>query len=454
MHTPLLLAGLLLALAAATPNTSQQKRQEACSAVHIFLARGNNEPYPGRQGVLVDAICEGLESCDYEGVMFNNALETNYCTAVAEGAVNGVAQMEDYYQRCPDTKLVLSGYSQGAQVVGDIIGGGGGSFFDGCVQPESAGLDPYSGAGTMLTAALTFGDVRHTANQPFNTLGGASRNSGFPRSGTQLANLNRFADVIQDYCADDDIVCASGDSVADHLNYFDVYTQQAADWVKMKLGDVSTEPTTSSSVPVETSTPVPSMGATSTLSTTVTVSSSSIATTTGATTANTTTTEATTTETTTTEATTTAATTTAATTTDATTTETTTTETTTTQTYVVYPTTAETTSAPVTNSYSITVSQPTVSGTETSYSVTTIPCPSVPVIPPVSAPGVAYTIITANSSLPVFSGGSSYTSTYTSGPTVSATATPTSTPITAGAVSVGAHFGIAFFAAAGAVLIA
>lgn len=48
------------------------------------------------------------------------------CPASATGgAASGVAQMTAYAERCPISNLVLSGYSQGANVAGDILGGGG-----------------------------------------------------------------------------------------------------------------------------------------------------------------------------------------------------------------------------------------------------------------------------------------------------------------------------------------
>ncbi|OTB01938.1 carbohydrate esterase family 5 protein [Hypoxylon sp. CI-4A] len=209
--------------------TAQETGAGSCTDVHIFLSRGNNEPYPGRQGKLVEAICSGIDSCDYEDIAFDNALETNYCTAVEAGRKAGVSQITAYNKKCPDSKLVVSGYSQGAHVVGDVLGGGGGAFFQGCTTPDAAGLDAKVAPGNKIVAALLFGDVRHTADQPFNTLEGASISGLYPRSGTQLAGLNSFDDVLQDWCQGDDPICAQGDgtrktNVADHLNYFDKYS--------------------------------------------------------------------------------------------------------------------------------------------------------------------------------------------------------------------------------------
>lgn len=136
-----------LLLAAATEGRDIASRAIDCKDVHVFLARGNNEPYPGRQGKLVTAICSGLSSCDYEDIQFYNPLESVYCDSVFEGAANGIDQITAYNKACPDSKLVVSGYSQGGHVVGDILGGGGGTFFQGCVQGSNEGLNVDSAPG-------------------------------------------------------------------------------------------------------------------------------------------------------------------------------------------------------------------------------------------------------------------------------------------------------------------
>lgn len=123
------------------------RQDSPCTNVHIFLAKGNNETEPGRQGKLAGAICSGLESCDYEDIHFHNPWDTLYCDAVRDGIVNGVAQITAYANRCPDSHIVVSGYSQGAQVVTDILGGGGGTFTDQCTQPANPAMDPNVSPG-------------------------------------------------------------------------------------------------------------------------------------------------------------------------------------------------------------------------------------------------------------------------------------------------------------------
>lgn len=144
--------------AAAPPAAALNARQETgtgkCTDVHIFLAKGNNEPYPGRQGKLVNAICKDLKNCDYEDIVMQNMLPDPYCDSVHEGGTNMVKQIVAYNKKCPDTQLVISGYSQGAHVVGDGLSGGGGVFFQGCVEESVTPLDPESNAAKAGESSL------------------------------------------------------------------------------------------------------------------------------------------------------------------------------------------------------------------------------------------------------------------------------------------------------------
>src|ERR1700712_5457319 len=118
IFSPLLSCIILLAPTSSFP---LRNRDMPCKAVHLFLGRGAHESYPGRVGALNTAICRHYTSCSYEDIQFNSALD--YCDAIATGASNGIAQIAAYARRCPASKLVLGGYSEGAHIVGDILGG-------------------------------------------------------------------------------------------------------------------------------------------------------------------------------------------------------------------------------------------------------------------------------------------------------------------------------------------
>jgi len=119
-----------------------------CDDVHFFLARGNNEPYPGRQGALVAATCDGLSSCGYEDLIYSALYTDLSCQSTYNGNIAGHVQLSAYAEKCPNSKLILAGYSQGAAIITDILGGGGGVSFNGCVQPDTPALDRTTSPGS------------------------------------------------------------------------------------------------------------------------------------------------------------------------------------------------------------------------------------------------------------------------------------------------------------------
>lgn len=121
-----------------------------CTTFHIFVTRGSDEPYPGRLGNITKEICAGIgsEQCGFENVQFpakSTAWGADvWCKSAAAGASNGQKQMKAYSKKCPDSKLMMLGFSQGAAVTQDILGGGGGDVFA-CTQDTNPALDEEVG---------------------------------------------------------------------------------------------------------------------------------------------------------------------------------------------------------------------------------------------------------------------------------------------------------------------
>lgn len=78
----------------------------------------------------------------------------------------------------------------------------------------------------------------HEANQPYNVLDGAGLQKD-GRSADSLARLNRYAPVLRSYCAKGDPICANGNDVNKHLNYFELYTDDASTWAVGKLNEAA-----------------------------------------------------------------------------------------------------------------------------------------------------------------------------------------------------------------------
>lgn len=89
-------------------------------------------------------------------------------------------------------------------------------------------------------AALLFGNPEHVANEPYNTLPGSAYSAEPARSGDSITRMDQFSNVLRDYCHEADPICAAAGpgpfDVNEHLNYFELYTDEAGGWVKAKLG--------------------------------------------------------------------------------------------------------------------------------------------------------------------------------------------------------------------------
>ncbi|KAL2284584.1 hypothetical protein FJTKL_08935 [Diaporthe vaccinii] len=74
----------------------------ACSAVHVFLVRGTNEPYPGRQLPTAEAICKDWD-CSWSNIEYP-AVFNDYCESAETRIANLGKAVTDYATRCLDAQ--------------------------------------------------------------------------------------------------------------------------------------------------------------------------------------------------------------------------------------------------------------------------------------------------------------------------------------------------------------
>ena len=126
---------------------------------------------------------------------------------------------------------MLSGYSQGASIMGNVLAGDSGDAACPNNRGQAGLTQTSSGVSCNIAAVTLFGSPRHTADQPYNALSGGAGQSSGRRDAAGLARLASYTPRLQDYCNIDDLVCAPGlgaDTVEAHTNYFQLYTSQAA----------------------------------------------------------------------------------------------------------------------------------------------------------------------------------------------------------------------------------
>lgn len=223
-------AGGLTAAAVVASNQASAMPAAECAEVHVITARGSTEaPGEGSTGALVTRIVRSSDQTVSRAAVDYPATLTNYASSSAAGVSALTAQLTRQVQECPDQQIVLTGFSQGAHVVLDVLGGGGGGVLGSSTPPISPSV------ADSVTAVATFGDPRHVADQPFEA-GTSERDGLFPRSAGQLRTLAGFADRIRSFCDSGDTFCDRGLNIAVHSTYLNRYQDDAADFVLDKTG--------------------------------------------------------------------------------------------------------------------------------------------------------------------------------------------------------------------------
>lgn len=209
------------AIAAGLPFAHVAAAPASCPDVEVIFARGTGEPAGlgiAGTGVVgqafVEALTQKLNGRTVDAYAVNYPADFDFIEA-DEGAEDAAARIATVAARCPDTKLVLGGYSQGAAVI-DMLANVG------PLGPEIGGI----GSAPPLSA-------------PFADKISAVAVFGNPadRFGTPLSDTGSFAGRAIDLCHSADPICSpEGDTMRAHEVYqFAPSDQVAADFVAARL---------------------------------------------------------------------------------------------------------------------------------------------------------------------------------------------------------------------------
>jgi len=104
-------------------DNSSSNATACATGVHIIVARASTEkPGQGIIGAVASQVTDAVPGSDSEAVEYPATL-TDYLASEASGVAAMQKLIESYATRCPSSKIALMGYSQGAQVAGDVMCG-------------------------------------------------------------------------------------------------------------------------------------------------------------------------------------------------------------------------------------------------------------------------------------------------------------------------------------------
>lgn len=201
-----------------------QASADPCADVQVVFARGTFEP-PG-VGAVGDAFVDALraksggKSVDVYAVNYPASLD--FATA-ADGVADASNKVRAIAAACPDTKIVLGGFSQGAAVAAYITADAVPQGF--VLPPSISGPLPAEVADHVAAVAL-FGKPSSGFLQMIYT--------GAP----PITVGSRYVAKTDDLCIPEDPVCSptGSDNNAHNLYAVNGLTDQAADYVVGKLG--------------------------------------------------------------------------------------------------------------------------------------------------------------------------------------------------------------------------
>ena len=216
MHLPRVLVAMATAVvvgtAAAISGPAAPARADDCPDVEVIFARGTGEaPGVGRVGqAFIDALAPQLGGRTLDSYGVNYPASLNFLAA-SSGAADAAARIADMSVRCPQTTLVLGGFSQGAAAVSMLAG----------VPPVGDRVGSIGSAPPLPAAAA----ARVAAVAVFGNPG--------VRFGSPLSSAGAFAGRAIDLCAPGDPICeVAGRDRAAHSAYeFPPYPGQAANFV-------------------------------------------------------------------------------------------------------------------------------------------------------------------------------------------------------------------------------
>ncbi len=204
VSTWLMMVGVL----ATAPVGARVAFADPCPDAEVVFARGTGEP-PGVGGVgqaFIDSLTAQVSGRSVGVYPVNYPATDDYVDSARAGAGDAVAHVQNMVASCPNTKMVLGGYSQGAAVI------------------DLTTNQLPAQVGNHVAAVALFGNP--------STASGYSRQNGVD----QIPPLNAaYLPKTDAICLPHDIVCSDEGNMLAHLSYVPDSTNQAATFVAGRL---------------------------------------------------------------------------------------------------------------------------------------------------------------------------------------------------------------------------
>ncbi|HEY1842080.1 MAG TPA: cutinase family protein [Mycobacterium sp.] len=179
---------------------------DGCPDAEVVFARGTGEPVgPGGPGqAFFDSLTGQLPGKSVNLYPVDYPSTNDYVNSAHAGAGDAVAHVQGTAANCPNTKIVLGGYSQGAGVM------------------DMTSHQLSAQVANHVAAVALFGNPQSSYAKQL--------------SDNQIPAINpSYSPKTIDICLPDDNICAEGGSIIAHLGYVPGATDQAATFVAHKL---------------------------------------------------------------------------------------------------------------------------------------------------------------------------------------------------------------------------
>lgn len=199
-------APLMVLTLFSAPTAMSVAGADGCPDAEVVFARGTGEPVgPGGAGqAFTDSLTGQLPGKTVNLYPVDYPATNDYVNSAHAGAGDAVAHVQGTAANCPNTKIVLGGYSQGAGVM------------------DMTSHQLSAQVANHVAAVALFGNPQSSYAKQL--------------SDNQIPAINpSYSPKTIDICLPDDNICAEGGSIIAHLGYVPDATNQAATFVAHKL---------------------------------------------------------------------------------------------------------------------------------------------------------------------------------------------------------------------------